>query len=75
MKLKTTWKYKAIHCMEAALLIMGAFISNDILTFYQERQHKQTGDYEKYKLYHAIFIFLFDMFILVTFEAFFRESP
>jgi len=75
MKLKTSWRYKFVHCLEAALLIIGAFVANDILTIYYEGQDKQPGDYEKYKLYHVIFIFLFDMFILITFEAFFKESP
>jgi len=75
MKLKTTWKYKFVHCLEAASLIVGAFIANDIIKLYYESQNKHAGNYAKYKLYHAIFVFMFDMIILITFETLFRESP
>lgn len=73
MKLKTKWKYKFVHSMEAALLIVAAFIANDILTIF----HKSEGEesYHKYKLYHIIFIFIFDLLILVLLEIFFNESP
>jgi uncharacterized membrane protein YgdD (TMEM256/DUF423 family) len=75
MKFVTKWKYKAVHCLEAACLIIGAFLANDILKFYYESENTTVENYAKYKLYHAIFIFVFDMIILIAFEIVFRESP
>jgi hypothetical protein len=64
-----------VHCLEAACLIVGAFLANDILNLYYKSEHEDVETYTKHKLYHALFIFVFDMIILVAFETIFRESP